>query len=90
MLRVATDEQKESRVATILRIKAQKARYCELALKLASPRRDFEMMPGSKSGHEKKAPPPRLMRPQKWYFDARSGARTLDTLIKSQVLYQLS
>ena len=31
----------------------------------------------------KKAPSPRLVRPQKWYSDASSGARTLDTLIKS-------
>ena len=37
MLRVATDEQKESRVATILRI---------TALKLTYPRRDFEMISG--------------------------------------------
>ena len=39
----------------------------------------------------KKPPSPRLSSPQKQRFPtARSGVRTLDTLIKSQVLYQLS
>ena len=37
----------------------------------------------------KKAPPPEFL-PQKRCLNAPSGARTLDTLIKSQVLYQLS
>ena len=38
----------------------------------------------------KKTPSPRTLHSQKQCFPARSGARTLDTLIKSQVLYQLS
>ena len=40
---------------------------------------------------KKKAPTPKLLCLQNWYFvSAPPGARTLDTLIKSQVLYQLS
>ena len=41
--------------------------------------------------HAKKPPSPQLQCLQKQRFpNARSGVRTLDTLIKSQVLYQLS
>ena len=40
--------------------------------------------------HNKKTPSPQLYICKNSAFSASSGVRTLDTLIKSQVLYQLS
>ena len=50
---------------------------------------DLQAVPlGKVSINAKKAPKPAYRKPQD--FHAPPGARTLDTLIKSQVLYQLS